>query len=96
MNQTDKCAVCGGTEPEHDVSQHMFTTKPGELITKEQHEKQQPPTQMTVPHQGAPLGRLIEVLVTKKLITLDDALYVAELGSRPDFSKYREEGFPQW
>lgn len=95
VESTEKCAVCGGTELEHANSQHMFTTKPGELITKEQYAKQQQSEQkITVPYQGGPLGRLIEVLVTKKLMNLEEALYVAELGPRPDFSKY--EGVPPW
>ena len=89
MSQTDKCAVCGGSEAEHANSAHMFTTKPGELVTREQHDKDQPP-KVNVPSQGGPLGRLIEVLVTKKLMTLEEALYIAELGPRPDFEQYKE------
>lgn len=97
VESTEKCAVCGGSEGEHANSQHMFTTKPGELITKEQHAKQQQqqqPQKIAIPYQGGPLGKLIEVLVTKKLLTLDDALYIAELGPRPDLSEY--EGSPRW
>ena len=96
-NPTGKCAVCGGTEKEHEQARHMFTNQPGQLMTQEEYDKiQPPPQQMSVPSQGGPLGRLIEVLVSKKLLTLEDALYVAELGPRPDFSKYQEAGFPQW
>lgn len=89
-----KCTACGAKESEHGNSRHMFTTKPGELITKEEYDKQNTPQQVSIPYQGGPLGRLIEVLVTKKLMTLEEALYVAELGPRPDLSRY--EGIQSW
>lgn len=86
-DSNSSCAICGGVEADHKTSQHMFTTTPGQLVTKEQHEKEQP-KQVTIPYQGGPLGKLIEVLVIKKLMTLEEALYVAELGPRPDLSRY--------
>lgn len=80
---SEACVICGGARGEHGNSQHMFSLIPGQLITKEQYEKDQP-KKIPLPHDKSPLGRLIEVLVVRGVIDLPEALYVADLGPRPE------------
>jgi hypothetical protein len=89
----EKCAACGGKSEDHGPgkSQHVFTTKPGELKTHEQAAKEQSRSpagviRLTPPASspGAPaalhptmMDRLLEVLMSRDLLTRDEALYVA-------------------
>jgi hypothetical protein len=67
----------------------MFTLIPGQLVTKEQHDKDQP-QKIAIPHSDNPLGRLLEVLTVKGLIDIADALYVSNMGERPNYDKYKD------
>jgi hypothetical protein len=92
------CAVCGGTKNEHyeddgktPRTQHVYTTTPGEMVTHAEKEKQK---QQVPQLSGAPLaavvnsqpnsvGRLVEVLLDAGVIRTQDALYIANMGSKP-------------
>lgn len=87
------CAVCGGSEAEHgpDKTRHVFTEKPGELITHEQRARQnqqpQGPTVVRLGQASAATpgadGRLVEVLLELGVIKVEHALYVAGMGPKP-------------
>lgn len=90
---TSVCAICGGVEGDHANSQHIFTLNPGELITREQKDKEEPPQRVTIPRTAeGPMGRLLEVLTVKGYIDLAEVLYVADLAGRPDSLKGESNG----
>lgn len=92
------CSTCSGKYEDHfddkgnQKTQHNFAEEPGQpLTTQAEREKEQAkpqPTSMLQPALMAmgsnpiSMGRLVEVLLEKELITDVDALYIA--GFRPN------------
>lgn len=85
-----RCAICGDTKENHEGRVHAFTTKQGDLKTPEQASKEAQPQRPQALNFGAlglnpmGLGRLIEVLMEKNLLSDDEALYIAGFRSKPE------------
>lgn len=95
------CAVCGGEYSTHfvdgkQITQHMYTENPGELVTQQEKAKEKMMTgQMARPAQVNPammmasgsnpvsFGRLVEVLMEKGVIEPGEALYIGMMGVKP-------------
>lgn len=71
----DRCAVCGGTNEEHnEITKHVFTDKPGDLRLKPVVTERQ---NMKEPDSGVEMvSRLVEILVEKEIVTFPEALVV--------------------
>lgn len=94
------CAICKGGYKEHfddqgkAITQHVYTQTPGDLSTakQKQAQEQQQGTRVQVPHPAVlgsnPMatGRLVEVLVEAKVVTPEQALYIAGFGPKPPTS----------
>lgn len=100
---SEVCTICRGRKSEHidekgvQISRHAFTTMEGDLVTPEQMAKRQAPQQtarVQIPATMAgnvQLGRLVEVLLEKGLLTAEEALYVGMMGPKPELqSGYRD------
>lgn len=97
--QESRCSICRGTKREHidvegnQITQHMFTTIEGDLMTPAEHAKRQssqPPRVGISPNvlqymgnAGVSIGRLVEVLLEKQVITPEEALYIAGMAPKP-------------
>ena len=76
----DICSACGDVYQSHfapdgtRLTQHQFTLTPGDL-------RPQPPPQpprAPVPGDAHPtFGRLVEILVDREILSLEDVLYIA-------------------
>lgn len=87
----ERCGVCGGSKQQHDRPdvKHAFRAD-GQLQSKEQAAKeaaQSTPRVVRLPgaqtNEAMAVGRLVEVLIEKGVLTHADALYVAGMGQKP-------------
>jgi hypothetical protein len=92
VGKSEPCVLCGGQPgKEHEGRQHAYTTTPGELQTPEQKAKaaqssRQAPLGLNLGAVAAnplAIGRLIEVLIEKNVLSKDEALYIACYGPKP-------------
>lgn len=104
------CAVCRGAKEEHGPgkTQHVYTTDPGQLMTSRQQEQQmrqlqqQQPMAIRLPgaqtNEAQAVGRLVEVLLEKQILSTPEALYIAGMGPKPEVlpptSGYRDPAQP--
>jgi hypothetical protein len=90
---TEFCAICRGAKEEHGPgkTQHVYTTTPGELKSTQQAEQEKQRQQMSgsprvvaLPTGGdsQAVSRLLELLMSKGLISLEEA-YTVATGTRP-------------
>lgn len=69
----DRCIICNGTRQEHsELTRHVFSLTPGDLRPKPQLTERQPMKEPDAAFQV--VGRLIEVLLEKEVITGPEAL----------------------
>lgn len=93
----ERCAICFGTRDEHGpgLTQHAFTDREGDLVTPLEMAKRQPqpPRLIQLPggthNEGGAINRLIETLMNKGLLSVEEALYVVGVGPKPE--TYTEE-----
>ena len=89
-----RCQVCGGAPEEHSPgkTQHAFTEVGGQLLTHEQvaeakRRREQAPQVIRLPgaqtNEATAVARLVEVLLEKRIMTTDEALYVAGMAGKP-------------
>lgn len=105
MKDKGPCTTCRGAYSEHfdlegrQLTQHPYTSEGHNLTTKREREKerqaqQQPQLRMTLPSAGsdsATIGRLVEVLIDKGVLTVEDGLYIAGMGKKQSTpSGYRD------
>jgi hypothetical protein len=93
---TDPCGICEGSPGEHDSPnvQHVWVPQGNtELITKAEAAKKRAQSQrqpmMVLGSQNQvneAVGRLVEVLLGQKMISTEEALYVAGMGPKPDYT----------
>lgn len=93
---TPPCAVCRGAKEEHGPgkTQHVYTTESGQLMTQRQQEQmtrgmtQVQPQVIRLPgaqtNEAQAVGRLVEVLLEKQILSTPEALYIAGMGSKPE------------
>lgn len=95
MGDQGKCSACGGAREEHGpgLTQHVFTLRDGELkshdqVERESRQSSQGPVAIRLPgaqtNEAGAIGRLVEVLRDKGLLSDAEALYVAGMGSKPE------------
>ena len=89
--EVERCGVCGGSRESHDRAdvKHAFRVD-GQLQSKEQAAKeaaQSTPRVIRLPgaqtNEAGAIGRLVELLMEKGVLSGADALYVAGMGQKP-------------
>lgn len=84
------CAVCKGEKKDHGEGKsiHAYTTTPGGLEAANRSEQKSGPQAVFIPpggvHSPQAMGRLLEVLLEKGVISAPDALYVLGVGTKPN------------
>ena len=90
------CGVCKGAYKEHfddagkPITQHAYTPNSGDLVTHQEMAKRHQPQQrvpfnpqMLTQASGPQLGRLVELLIERNLLGVEDGLYIAMMGPKP-------------
>lgn len=79
------CTICGGSIEEHQGSRHAYTTTPGDLKVPETPKPNQSPRlNGAQTNEAQAIGRLLEILAQKNILSLQEAIYVAGMGPKPE------------